>query len=69
MGARAFAKWLVDFVGPIDPLAHTTHAQYINVTTKYVTKWVEAKAMQKNDAQPLSSCMSSSLQDRDCQLR
>ena len=26
MGARAFVKWGIDFVGPIDPLAHRTHA-------------------------------------------
>ncbi|MCO5567206.1 hypothetical protein L7F22_020894 [Adiantum nelumboides] len=50
MGARAFAKWGIDFVGPIDPPAHRTHAQYIIVATDYVTKWVEAKATQKNDA-------------------
>ena len=42
MGARAFAKWGIEFVGPIDPLAHRTHAQYIIVATNYVTKWVEA---------------------------
>ena len=39
MGARAFAKWGIDFVRPIDPLAHSTHAQHIIVaTTDYVTK-------------------------------
>ena len=41
MRARAFAKWEKDFVGPIDPLAHQTHAQHIIVTMDYVTKWVE----------------------------
>ncbi|MCO5560551.1 hypothetical protein L7F22_014166 [Adiantum nelumboides] len=49
MGARAFAKWDIDFVGPIDPLAHKMHAHYIIVVTDYVTKWTEAKATQKND--------------------
>ena len=34
----------IDFVGPIDPPAHRTHAQYIIVATDYVTKCVEAKA-------------------------
>ena len=51
MGARAFAKWGIDFVGPINPPAHRSRAQYIIVATDYLTKWVEAKATPKNDAQ------------------
>ena len=31
IGAPAFAKWGIDFVGPINPLAHCTRAQYILV--------------------------------------
>ena len=31
MGARAFAKWGICFVGPINPLAYRTQAQYIIV--------------------------------------
>ena len=50
MGARAFAKWGIDFVGPIDPPAMHTHAQYIITAIDYVTKWVEIKATQKNDS-------------------
>ena len=50
MGARAFAKWGIDFVGSIHPGAMHTHAEYIIVATDYVTKWVEAKATIKNDA-------------------
>ena len=50
MGARAFAKWGIDFVGPINPPAYRTRAQYIIVATDYLKKWVEAKATIKNDA-------------------
>ena len=54
MGAKAFAKWGIDFVRPIDPLAHWTHAQYSIVDMDYVTKWVEAKATQNNDAHTIA---------------
>ena len=48
MGTRAFAKWKIDFVGPINPPAYRSHAQYIIVATDYLTKWVEAKATIKS---------------------
>ncbi|MCO5564622.1 hypothetical protein L7F22_018287 [Adiantum nelumboides] len=48
MGARAFAKWGIDFVGHCPP-AYKSHAQFIIVATDYLTKWVEAKATTKND--------------------
>ena len=47
---RAFAKWGINFVGPIKPPSRHTHAEYIIVATDYLTKWVEAKATVKNDA-------------------
>ncbi|MCO5577836.1 hypothetical protein L7F22_049587 [Adiantum nelumboides] len=50
MGARAFAKWGINFVGPIAPPAYKSHSQYIIVATDYLTKWVEAKATIRNDA-------------------
>ena len=49
MAARAFAKWGIDFVGPIKPPALCTHAEYIIVATYYLTKWVEVKATVRND--------------------
>ncbi|MCO5555203.1 hypothetical protein L7F22_008746 [Adiantum nelumboides] len=50
MGARAFVKWGIDFVGPNALRPYHTHVQYIIVATDYLTKWVEAKAKIKNDA-------------------
>ncbi|MCO5555202.1 hypothetical protein L7F22_008745 [Adiantum nelumboides] len=49
MGARPFAKWGIDFVGPCPP-AYKSHVQYIIVAMDYLTKWVEAKTTTKNDA-------------------
>lgn len=49
LGARDFAKWGIDFVGPINPPTHRTRAQYIIVATDYLTKWIEAKAIPKNN--------------------
>ena len=50
MSARAFAKWGIDFVGPIKLPTKGSRAQYIIVATDYLTKWVEEKATPKNDA-------------------
>lgn len=50
MGARAFAKWGIVFVGTIFPPTHKTRAQYINVASHYLAKWVEAKATTKSNA-------------------
>ena len=50
MGARAFAKWGIDFVGPIKPPTRSSHAEYIIVAMDYLTKWAKAKATIRNDA-------------------
>ncbi|MCO5602801.1 hypothetical protein L7F22_056940 [Adiantum nelumboides] len=54
MEVRAFAKWRIDFVGPIAPLAYRTHAQNIIVAIDYLNKWIEAKATTKNDAKTIA---------------
>jgi transposase InsO family protein len=42
---QAFAKWAIDFVGPINPLGKHTRARYIITATKYLTRWVKARAV------------------------
>ena len=49
VSTRAFAKWGIDFVGPLPP-AKESNCQYIIVATDYLTKWAEAMASTKNDA-------------------
>ena len=49
MGVRAFAKWGINYIIPIDQQTTRIQAQYIIAATHYVTKWVHVKATQKND--------------------
>jgi hypothetical protein len=44
-----FAKWGIDFIGPISPASRATRSRYIILATDYASKWVEAKATRKND--------------------
>lgn len=50
-----FEKWGIDFIGPISPAARQSRSKYIILATDYATKWVEAKATRKNDAQVAAS--------------
>ena len=50
MGSKAFAKWGIDFVGPIDPPFYKTQLQYIIVAIiDYLIKWIEAKETRHNN--------------------
>ena len=39
---KAFDKWAIDFVGPINPLGKRIGAKYIITAIDYLTRWAEA---------------------------
>ena len=52
-----FEEWGIDFIGPIDPRS-AWKQRYIILATDYATKWVEARATVKNDAQTAETFLS-----------
>jgi hypothetical protein len=38
---QVFDKWVVDFIGPINPPVRRSGARCIITTTKYLTRWEE----------------------------
>lgn len=44
-----FEKWGIDYVGQVHP-ASSRQMSYIVIATEYLTKWAEAKAIEKDDA-------------------
>ena len=40
---QVFAKWAIDFVGPIKPLGKNMGVWYIITVTEYLTRWAEAQ--------------------------
>lgn len=48
MKLQPFEKWLIDFVGPIQPQGKKIGAWYIITATEYLSRWEEA--------QPVKDC-------------
>ena len=40
---QAFDKWVIDFVGLINPPGKRTRSRYIIIAINYLTRWAEAK--------------------------
>jgi transposase InsO family protein len=43
---QGFEKWVVDFIGPINPKTNHSKARYIITATDYLTCWAEATTVQ-----------------------
>jgi transposase InsO family protein len=43
---QEFEKWAVDFIGPINPTSKHSKERYIITAIDYLTRWVEAAAVQ-----------------------
>jgi len=44
---QKFEKWVVDFIGPINPTTKHSKARYIITVTNYLTRWEEATVVQE----------------------
>jgi len=40
---QAFNKWIIDFVGPINPQPRRSGARYIIIMIEYLTRWAKAR--------------------------
>jgi len=49
MTLQPFEKWIIDFVGPIQPQGNKTGVRYIITAIEYLTRWAEA--------QPVKDCI------------
>ncbi|CAM6104288.1 unnamed protein product [Calypogeia fissa] len=52
-----FEKWGIDYIGPITPVMPSRRSRYVLLATDYATKWVEARATKKDDAQTTTRFM------------
>jgi hypothetical protein len=44
---QAFEKWVIDFIGPINPTSKHSKDRYIITTTNYLTRWDEVAFVQE----------------------
>ena len=44
---QPFEKWVIDFVGLIQPPGKKTSVRYIITATEYLTRWVEAQLVKE----------------------
>lgn len=51
---QSFDKWVIDFIGLINPPTWRYGAQYIIIMTDYLTRWVEVVAIKDCSAETLT---------------